>query len=169
MVSVIIPCLASPAAEIGNGALQCQVIGDVSCALALSVGGCASAITGTSEEVTVNTVPPGASCAIERQGVTIATINPTPAAATITRTKYDITIACHKDGFQDAKLVDHSGVEDSAVSSAILVGGVISWAVDSSTGADNAYTTPESLTLAPIAAQAQAQQPAVSEMTSNFW
>jgi hypothetical protein len=39
--------------------------------------------------------------------------------------------------------------------SAILVGGVVSWAVDSSTGADNHYDTPVNLTLAPIAAQAQ--------------
>jgi len=68
-------------------------------AVLLLLSGCSSIIEGTSQEIMVNTNPAGADCSLQRQGNSIAHIEPTPGAATIKKTKYDITIVCNKDGY----------------------------------------------------------------------
>jgi hypothetical protein len=123
--------------------------------LACSLGGCASILSGTSQEVMVNTNPSGANCAINRQGETIARINPTPAATTITKTKYDITIVCDKDGYQQASYIDHSGIQ-AATWGNIVAGGLIGWGIDSASGADDHYDSPVNITLVPQNAAAAA-------------
>jgi hypothetical protein len=122
-------------------------------ALALSLGGCATIINGPSQEVTVNTNPSGADCALDRHGETIARVNPTPASATIDKTKYDITVVCRKAGFQEATYVDKSGIA-GAVWGNFGLGGLIGWGVDSATGSDNHYDSPVNITLVPSAAGA---------------
>ena len=121
-------------------------------ALALAVGGCSSIIEGTSQEVTVNTNPAGADCSLERQGISIAHVNPTPGSTTIKKTKYDIMIVCKKDGFEDAKYLDHSGAAGATFGN-IVLGGGIGWAIDSASGADNKYDSPVNITLVPKAPQ----------------
>ena len=73
---------------------------------------CSSIIEGTSQEIMVNTNPAGANCSLMRQGNSIARIDPTPGAATIKKLKYDITIVCNKDGFEEATYLNHSGVRE---------------------------------------------------------
>jgi hypothetical protein len=107
---------------------------------------CSSVIEGTSQELTVNTSPPGADCSLERKGVSIARINPTPGAATIKKTKYDITVRCNKAGYRETTLLNPSGAT-SATFGNILEGGVVGWFVDSLDGADNKYETPINITL----------------------
>lgn len=114
----------------------------------LTLSGCASIISGTSQEVVVNTNPSEADCTLERQGISIARINPTPGAATIKKTKYDITILCNKPGYQEATFFNKSGSEGATFGN-IVLGGGIGWAVDSAAGADNKYTSPVNITLVP--------------------
>jgi hypothetical protein len=116
----------------------------------LMIGGCASILEGTSQDLAINTQPDGASCRLERQGLTIATIDPTPGSVTVEKTKNDIMVYCDKAGFQQATYLNHSGAAGSAFGNAILGGG-IGWAVDSATGADNKYTTPMNITMVPNA------------------
>ena len=111
--------------------------------------GCSSIIEGTSQEITVNTNPAGAKCALNREGVSIARIDPTPGAVTIKKTKNDITVVCDKDGYQQATFMNKSGVAGATVGN-IILGGGIGWAIDSASGADNKYDTPINLTLVPI-------------------
>jgi hypothetical protein len=94
----------------------------------------------------VNTNPAGAACSLNRQGSSIARIEPTPGAATIKKTKYDITIVCNKEGFQEATYLNHSGAAGATFGN-IVLGGGIGWAIDSASGADNKYDTPVNLTL----------------------
>lgn len=117
-------------------------------ALSFSTAGCSSIIEGTSQELTVNTNPSGASCSLERQGASIARIDPTPGAATIKKTKYDITVKCDKDGYQQATYLNHSGAAGATFGN-IILGGGIGWAIDSASGADNKYDTPVNITLVP--------------------
>jgi len=112
------------------------------------LAGCSSIIEGTSQEITVNTTPAGANCSLERQGISIARIDPTPGAATIKKTKYDITIKCNKRGYQEATYINHSGAAGATVGN-IILGGGIGWAIDSAAGADNKYDTPVNMTLVP--------------------
>ena len=117
--------------------------------LAAALCGCASIVDGTSQELIVNTDPPGADCALLRQDVPVARISPTPGAATIQKTKDDITVSCEKQGFEKATYLNHSGVAGATVAN-IILGGGIGWAIDSASGADNKYDSPVNITLVPI-------------------
>lgn len=119
----------------------------VSAAL-ISLSACSSIIEGTSQEVMVNTNPPAADCALEREGNVIARVSPTPGAATIKKTKYDITIRCNAAGYQEATYLNHSGTAGATWGN-IVAGGGIGWAVDSASGADNKYESPVNITLVP--------------------
>lgn len=113
---------------------------------ALSVSGCATIMEGNSQEVMINTSPEGANCALNRKGNTIARVNPTPGAATIQKTKDDLTIVCTKAGYEKATYLNKSGSEGATFGN-ILLGGGIGWAVDSANGSDNKYTSPVNLSL----------------------
>jgi hypothetical protein len=120
----------------------------VSAAIAMLCGGCSTIIEGTSQELYVNTNPAGASCKFMREGRQIATITPTPGAAFVQKTKYDITVVCDRDGFEQATYLNHSGAAGATFGN-IILGGGIGWAVDSASGSDNKYDSPVNLTMVP--------------------
>lgn len=126
--------------------------------LALGSGACSSIIDGTSQEILVNTNPAGAKCVLSREGASIATIDPTPAAVTVKKNKHDITIVCTKDGFQETTVVNNSGVAGATLGN-IILGGGIGWAIDSASGADNKYDSPVNITLTPAAPTPAAAAP----------
>lgn len=126
-------------------------------AVMMLCGGCSTIIEGRSQEITVNTNPAGATCALMRQGNRIATITRTPGATTIEKTKYDITVVCDRPGFQQATYLDHSGAAGATFGN-IVLGGGIGWAVDSATGSDNKYDSPVNLTMVPVTATAPVAQ-----------
>jgi hypothetical protein len=134
---------------------------------AVILGGCSSIIEGTSQQLVVNTNPPGADCTLLRQDVAIARINPTPGAANIEKTKNDITVSCEKDGFEKATYLNHSGVAGATLGN-IILGGGIGWAVDSASGADNKYDSPVNVTLVPkVAAQGAAGTTAAAQPSGS--
>jgi hypothetical protein len=59
-------------------------------ATATALAGCSSIIEGRSQEIVINTNPPGATCALVRNDMPIGTVSPTPSAILIEKTKYDI-------------------------------------------------------------------------------
>lgn len=118
--------------------------------LVTSLGGCSSILDGFNQEVVVNTVPSGASCVLSRQGVTLGHMDKTPGALTVRKSKHDITIVCDKDGYQQASVINKSGVAGATFGN-IILGGAVGWVVDSSTGADNKYDSPVTVTMTPEA------------------
>ncbi len=133
---------------------------------AVILGGCSSIIEGTSQQLVVNTNPPGADCTLLRQDVAIARINPTPGAANIEKTKNDITVSCEKEGFEKATYLNHSGVAGATLGN-IILGGGIGWAVDSASGADNKYDSPVNVTLVPTVAQGAAGTTAAAQPSGS--
>jgi hypothetical protein len=130
----------------------------------LSVTGCASIFEGTSQDITVNTTPPGATCAFDRhtdkdptkdKPETIGTIMSTPSKLTVRKSKYDITIRCNKAGYQEATYLNHSGVTamiaGNVAADVILTLGVSS-IVDSADGADNKYDSVVNISMVPVVA-----------------
>ena len=113
---------------------------------ALLLSACSTIIEGRSQEIMVNTNPPGASCTLTRLDETLGTINPTPGSLYIEKTKDDVTIACAKNGYERATYLDHSGAAGATFGN-IILGGGIGWAVDSATGSDNKYDSPVNVTL----------------------
>jgi len=130
-----------------------SVIGAATAAVfaAVSLSGCASIISGTSQQIKVVTNPPGANCELHREGAVIARVYQTPSNTTIQKTKDDITLTCHKDGYQEASYVNHSGI-DGATYGNIVLGGAIGWGVDSAIGADNRYDGIVNVSMVPGAA-----------------
>ena len=105
---------------------------------AICLSGCASIVSGTSQQITVNTNPPSASCEYIREGNVIAQVDHTPGTVTISKTKHDITLKCKKDGYQEATYLNHSGIEQMTFGNAVI-GGAVGWGIDSAVGADNHY------------------------------
>jgi hypothetical protein len=121
--------------------------------------GCATVFEGTSQEITVNTNPAGASCVFERQGTVVASIPRTPAATMVRKMKYDLMIKCDKPGYEQASYLNHSGVTAAIagnVAADVLLTAGISSIVDSASGADNQYDSVVNVTLIPKAVPAPA-------------
>ena len=67
------------------------------------------------------------------------------------KTKYDITVLCDREGFEQATYLNHSGAAGATFGN-IVLGGGIGWAIDSASGSDNKYDSPVNLTMVPKAA-----------------
>ena len=103
-----------------------------------SSGGCSLILAGTTQTIAIDSTPQGARCDVYRKEKIIGTVNETPGAVTIDKTKHDIKIVCKKEGYAEAGQHGDSGLE-SVVLGNIIFGGLIGWAVDSAAGADNKY------------------------------
>lgn len=115
----------------------------------LSLTGCATILAGRSQTLTVQTNPPGATCELTRDGRIIGSVNSSPGAVTIDKTKHDISVLCKKPGYQDATAFIESGSEGATFAN-ILAGGGVGWAIDSAAGADNKYADVTTITLSPV-------------------
>jgi hypothetical protein len=113
----------------------------------LSLFGCASITSGTTQSVSVQTTPmTGAECQLvnEKGSWTIAA---SPGSTTITRAYGDLVVSCTaKDGSKGS-----TSVQSTTVGSAfgnIIAGGIIGAAVDMSSGAAYQYPSTISVTMA---------------------
>src|SRR5579872_4330838 len=93
-------------------------------ALGVALSGCASVIEGTSQIITVNTNPAGASCTLNRNPEGVIGQLTAPAGVTIKKTKYDITIKCNAPGYQEATYLNHSGAAGATFGNIVLGGGI---------------------------------------------
>lgn len=107
-------------------------------AAALALAGCASIIEGTTQTINVTTAPEGARCEFHREGKIIGVMESAPGALVVEKLKHDITLKCRKSGYKESSQTLKSGTE-GAVLGNIIMGGVVGWAVDSASGADNKY------------------------------
>jgi len=138
---------------------------------ASGLAGCATVFEGTSQEITVTTNPPGASCVFERLGDQVGMIGSTPGTANIRKNKHDITIKCDKPGYQQAQYRNHSGTTATIaanVAADILLTAGLSSIIDSADGADNKYDSAVNLTLIPLdMIPASAPAPASNPVSSQ--
>lgn len=128
---------------------------------ALCLTGCVSVFEGTSQEITVVTNPPGAHCAFQRKGdgKDMGNISATPGTLSVRKSKYDLTITCNKEGYQQATYLNHSGVSSVVAANVavdLLLTAGISSIVDSANGADNHYDPVVNISLTPVLPVAQA-------------
>lgn len=128
-------------------------------ALGVCLSGCASVFEGLHQEIKVATTPPGAQCDFFRQCEKIAEVDDTPGATTVRKLKYDIIIKCHKNGYEEADYLNHSGVSAAIAGNVavdlVLTAGLSS-IVESADGADNKYDSAVNITLVPTPPSPQA-------------
>lgn len=117
--------------------------------LAVSVAGCASVTSGTSQVIAVNSDPVGADCTLTREGHSLGTVK-APGPVTVKRDSRTIHISCSMPGYEDGKVVLNSRYETATMGN-MLLGGAIGMMVDASTGASNRYDAQVTGPLTPLA------------------
>jgi hypothetical protein len=104
---------------------------------ALSLGGCASIVKGTSQSISVSTPPTtGAQCTLSSSEGTWLVIS--PGNVTVPKSKSDIAVRCVKPGWQPAVATIPSGFAGMTAGN-ILLGGVVGLGIDAATGAIHQY------------------------------
>jgi hypothetical protein len=116
--------------------------------LALTLGGCATVTTGTTQSINVDSEPQQAECTLRREGQALGTVT-TPAPLTIRRHASTIQVACKKPGYEDGRVVMNSRYETASAGN-FLIGGVIGVMVDSSSGASSRYESNVLVRLTPL-------------------
>jgi len=109
--------------------------------------GCASIFDGTSQRISVNTNPTGARCTFWRNGALIGDIAATPGTLTVEKSRQELVIVCDKPGYTASTYVNRSGLAGMAWANILTAG--LTWAVDTSRGADNKYESDVNLALSP--------------------
>ena len=85
---------------------------------ATCIGGCATALRGTTQSIWVTSTPPGARCTLWRDGVEAGTVAATPARLTIARSG-DVLVVCGKDGHHDGRTLLLAGERESMIREAM--------------------------------------------------
>jgi hypothetical protein len=119
--------------------------------VASCLSGCGTITQGTSQNITVTSVPPGGHCDLTRKGEHVATLDTTPGVVKVDKTKNDILLTCRLAGYQDASVNLESGYGAGTFGN-IILGGGIGWAIDSATGADNKYPSTANVQFVPVGA-----------------
>ena len=110
------------------------------CALLLAVSGCASVASGISQDVTVNSMPPGARCEIRRDGAAIQS-GVTPMTVPVDKSRRPISVSCVDAAGRQGIATSKSGMEPWFFGN-IMIGGLIGMSVDVLDGAVNKYDSP---------------------------
>jgi len=110
--------------------------------------GCATITKGSSQTVTIDTKPPGATCTLTRGGKRFAIVNPTPGAISVEKSSDAISLSCTKDGYLESAGTLESSFQAMTFGN-ILFGGLIGVAVDAASGAMHEYQPLVTITLIP--------------------
>lgn len=112
------------------------------CAAMCSLSACATITTGSSQSLSVDTVPErGAQCTLTNDKGSW-TLAETPSSVTVSRAYSALNVKCKKQGYGEGTTTVQSSTKGAAYGN-ILLGGIIGGAVDMSSGA--AYDYPASI------------------------
>lgn len=117
-------------------------------ALTALLPACATILEGSSQDVAIETAPPGASCSVDRKGEHLGTVAPTPGTLKLDKSRHDLAVTCSKPGYVTATLVQPSKFVGTTFLN-LIVGGGVGFIVDASSGANNAYPKQVRMDLAP--------------------
>lgn len=110
--------------------------------LTLSLAGCATIVEGTTQNITVEVVPPTGTCVLTREGETLGASTPDNRVVKVSKSMKDITFDCTAPGHEPKREVLSSSLSPATVASFFLLDFGL---VDAATGAWKKY--PERVTL----------------------
>lgn len=123
-----------------------------------ALSGCAVLSDVVTQDISVTTNPPGANCALSRDGALIGRANPTPATVLVKKSPHDITISCSLGGYQDVTYLDRSGLSDL-----VWVGGGSGWGTVPPSNGESHYESPVVIRMVPQPVEPRAERlPGVS-------
>lgn len=112
------------------------------------LSGCATILGGTSQNVSVETSPPGASCTADRQGSPVASVTATPGLMRVGKNGSDLSVTCTKPGYQAARATAPSSFNGLTFVN-LALGGLVGVVVDASSGANFDYPSQVTMQLQP--------------------
>lgn len=115
--------------------------------------GCAALLNGATQDIIVQTSPPGAQCTMMRENAVIATIPQTPARVRVNRSPAEILVECHRDGHAMGRHRMKASNDGTTLGN-VVGAGLMGMGIDSATHADQSYDGVISVPLAPAAAAA---------------
>ena len=68
--------------------------------LTLLACGCSGAPQSATDQVTINSDPPGASCTVERGAAVLGVVDPTPGALSVSQSDKALRVTCRKAGWR---------------------------------------------------------------------
>jgi hypothetical protein len=135
------------------------VLGMVACL----VGGCASIADGTTESIYVTSLPDtGANCEVTNARGSWSAI--TPGTVVVKKSDSVLAVHCTKDGRRDAKEYYAAKLPtDALIGAMIPYAGIVSAAVDGSSGASGEYPNTITIIMQKIGGGVQGTEPAPKE------
>jgi hypothetical protein len=116
-------------------------------ALGAALSGCATIIQGTTQSVSVNTVPEGgAQCTLTNSQGTWYVVS--PGSVTVHKTKTDLDVTCNKPGYEPGHVLAKSHFGGTTAGN-LIAGGVVGIGVDAASGANFYYDSPIEVVLGP--------------------
>jgi len=118
-------------------------VGSIALAISLTVPalcGCASILTGSSQQVTVDSNPEGAKCVIYRSGSRLQE-GTTPMTFALEKSVRDLDISCINSAQREVRGKSKTSLQPWVLGN-IILGGLLGIIIDFSTGAASAYDTP---------------------------
>ena len=106
--------------------------------LGLSMTGCATIVTGTSQPVAIESEPPGAACLVSQGGYQIGAVPSTPGYVSVPKSSESLNVSCSKPGYRTAQQSVPFGLQGWLFGNAVI-GGLVGVVVDFSTGAAYKY------------------------------
>lgn len=128
------------------------------------LSGCASIVSGTTDEIRVNSDPCGAKCDLTKDNVTIAKVESTPASVLVKRDYANITVECRKEGFLTGNSTVSSGLNGWTFGNVLLgFAGIVGVIIDSSDLAMFDYDSSTTVALTPLPAQTVNNEQVINE------
>lgn len=107
-------------------------------ALALASSACATVMSGTTQEVFIESDPTGAECKVDRLDANVGVVKPTPGRVNVSRSKDTMIVTCVHEGYEPSNEVLASSFTGATFGN-ILLGGIVGVVIDASSGANNKY------------------------------
>ena len=128
---------------------MCLFRGSVLLILFAVLGGCATIVKGTTQQVAIKTPGvEGAQCTLTSGAIGTKVVT-TPATIVLDKSQDSVAVTCRKQCYQDGVGIIASNTEGMTAGN-ILVGGVVGLGVDAATGAMNKYNADNQITMVPI-------------------
>ena len=143
-----LPCGDAWEAIQSEGAIMIRALGMFVVSVMLSLTGCATIVKGNDQNLAITTDPEGASCSVQRKGMYIATVNPTPGSFRVDKSSAALDLKCTKQGYLNTETQIDSSFQGWFLGNLIL-GGIVGIVVDASSGAMNQYQATIALILTP--------------------
>lgn len=117
-------------------------------AIVTMASGCATITTGTTQNLTLVTAPPGASCTVQRSGEVLGVITAAPSTLNISKGSRKIEVVCDLPEHATTTQTLESDFQAMTLGN-VLIGGVVGVVVDAASGAAGKYPDRVSVAMVP--------------------